>query len=96
VTATPLEHGECQFDDLVGGRSNKYTLCFCGWLHIASKQERNKLLRGFHMAIMSSDQLVIIPTLTAGPFAESFKHESRWVVLGDSRNERLLDLCSRI
>jgi hypothetical protein len=49
------------------------------------------LLRGFHMAIMSSDQLVIIPALTAGPFAESFKCEARRIVLGDSCYERFLD-----
>ena len=48
------------------------------------------------MAIMSRGQLVIIPTLTAGPFPESLKYKSRRVVLGDSCDKRLLDHCGRI
>jgi hypothetical protein len=46
------------------------------------------MLKGFHMAIMFSIKLVIIPALPAAPFAESSKREACRIVLDYSCYER--------
>ena len=71
-------------------------LPFYCWSRIPGQKQRNKRLRGFHVAIMSGGKLVVIPTLMTCPFPESFEYRARRIVLADSSYERLRECRGRI